>query len=163
MVVRKNTWFTPPTQIWFRKCLLFGMERRWLLQKCNERRMDIDDLTAFNSRGAIGEFKSEIYGALELTRGAGEDGSGAHFLDMDLHISGGMVHVGLYGKRDSFGFRVVSFPTLPSNVDKKQAHTSLIGQSLRFGRIYSTVELSALRAQKLTSQLLAQGFELPLM
>ena len=146
MVVRMYTWFTPPTQIWFRKGFLFGMEGRWRLQKYNERRMDIlsrfkrvsryiDDLKAFNSRGAIGEFKSEIYGPLELSRGAGEDGSGAHFLDMDLHISGGMVHVGLYDKRDSFGFRVASFPTLPSNVDKKQAHASLIGQLLRFGRI----------------------------
>ena len=41
MVVRIYTWFTPPTQIWFRKGFLFGMERRWLLQKYNERRMDI--------------------------------------------------------------------------------------------------------------------------
>ena len=106
---------------------------------------------------------SNHYGPLVLTRGAGENGSGAHFLDMDLHISGGMVHVGLYDKRDSFGFRVVSFPTLPSNVDKKQAHAGLIGQLLRFGRVCSTVELFALRAQKLTYQRLAQGFGLPLM
>ena len=53
----------------------------------------IDDLKAFNSRGAIGEFKAEIYGPLQLTRSAEEDGAGAHFLDMDVLISGGMVHV----------------------------------------------------------------------
>ena len=56
----------------------------------------IDDLKAFNSRRAIGEFKAEIYGPLQLTRSAEEDGSGAHFLDMDVLISGGMVHVGVF-------------------------------------------------------------------
>jgi hypothetical protein len=153
---------------------LFGLERQWLLQKYTERRFDvlsrfkivsrfIDDLKAFNSRGAIGEFKAEIYGPLQLTRSAGEDGSGAHFLDMDLLISGGMVHVGVYDKRDAFGFRVVSFPTLPSNVDEKQAHACLIGQLVRFGEICSKVEFFTERAQKLTSQLIEQGFDITLM
>ena len=87
----------------------------------------IDDLKAFNSRRAIGELKAEIYGPLHLTRSAEEDGSGAHFLDMDVLISGGMVHVRMYDKRDALDFRV-----LPSNVDEKQTHASLIGQLVRF-------------------------------
>ena len=78
--------------------------RQWLIQTYKERQFDvlsrfkmvsrfIDDLKAFNSRRAIGELKAEIYGPLHLTRSAEEDGSGAHFLDMDVLISGGMVHV----------------------------------------------------------------------
>ena len=120
--------------------------RQWSIQTDKERQFDVlsrfkmvsrffDDLKAFNSRRAIGELKAEIYGPLHLTRSAEEDGSGAHFLDMDVLISGGMVHVRVYDKRDALDFRVP-----PSNVDEKQTRASLIGQLVRFEKICFKVE-----------------------
>ena len=50
---------------------------------------------------------------------------------MDMLIFGGLVHVGVSDMRDAFGFRVGP-NTLPSNVDEKQTHASLIGQLVRF-------------------------------
>ena len=63
----------------------------------------------------MAEVYPEIYGELALNRESTKDGKEAHFLEVDIIVDSNFIHTGIYDKRDDFGFRVVTFPTFPTN------------------------------------------------
>ena len=137
---------------------LFGLERQWSTQKYKERQFDvlsrfkmvsrfIDDLKAFNSRRAIGEKRqrsTDRYSSRGVQKKTGQELTSltwtcsspeAWFMSECTTRGTPSVRVGPN--------------TLPSNVDEKQPHASLIGQLVRFEKLCSKVELFTERAQKI--------------
>ena len=91
----------------------------------------IDDLLAFNNRNVLADHWREIYPFLELEK-QNDDSLSTDFLDLTLSVRNGRVQKSPYDKRDAFGFEVVSFPNLESNIHLNNSHGVLIGQLLRF-------------------------------
>jgi hypothetical protein len=100
----------------------------------------------------------EMYGEMKLKRESEEKGKAAHFLEVDMIVKGKYIHTGLYDKRDSFGFRVVTFPTFPTNIPAAGAHGSLIAQLVRFAKVSDSLITFHKRSKLLTDRLLGQGF-----
>jgi hypothetical protein len=100
----------------------------------------------------------EIYGELRLKKESQEDGLAAHFLEVDMIVANGFIHTGLYDKRDDFGFRVVTFPSFPSNTPVPSAHGLLIAQLVRFATVCDRLKTFHERASMLTKKLVDQGF-----
>ena len=72
-----------------------------------------------------------------------------------------MMHMYMYNvhdKRDNFGFNIVNFPHLCSNIPAKPAYGVYTSQLIRIGRICDSFKDFARRHYKLTSHLIQQGF-----
>ena len=65
----------------------------------------------------------------------------------------------LYDKRDDFGFPIVNFPHLSSNIPLSPAYGVYISQLIRYARACSTYEHFKYRGKILTDKLLSQGYQ----
>ena len=83
----------------------------------------------------------------------------ASYLDLLLSIdSDGQLRTSLYDKRDDFNFHITNFPFLSSNVPSSPAYGVFISQLIRYARACSSYECFILRAARLSSKLLRQGY-----
>jgi hypothetical protein len=148
---------------------LYALESEWMSKKIERKEWKelqfwkhcfryIDDLVVFNNDGMMERVYGEIYGELRLKKESQKDGLAAHFLEVDMIIEDGFIHTGLYDKRDDFGFRVVTFPSFPSNTPVPSAHGLLIAQLVRFATVCDKLETFHERASMLTKKLIDQGF-----
>ena len=64
----------------------------------------------------------------------------------------------LYDKRDDFNFHITNFPFLCSNIPSSPAYVVFISQLIRYTGACSSHECFILRAARLSSKLLGQGF-----
>ena len=64
----------------------------------------------------------------------------------------------LYVKRDDFNFHITNFPFLSSNIPSSPAYGVFISQLIRYVRVCSSYECFILRAARLSSKLLGQGY-----
>ena len=64
----------------------------------------------------------------------------------------------LYDKRDDFNFHITNFPFLSSNIPSSPAYGVFISQLIRYARACSSYECFILRAARLSSKLLRQGY-----
>ena len=64
----------------------------------------------------------------------------------------------LYDKRDDFNFHITNFPFLNSNIPSSQAYGVFIWLLIRYARACSSYECFILRAVRLSSKLLRQGY-----
>ena len=64
----------------------------------------------------------------------------------------------MYDKRDDFNFHITNFPFLSSNVPSSPAYGVFICQLIRYARACSSYECIILRARRLSSELLKQGY-----
>lgn len=119
----------------------------------------IDDLVTFNNDGLMERVYKEIYGEMVLKRESEENGTAAHFLEVDMVVKDGYIHTGLYDKRDDFGFRVVTFPSFPTNSPMGSAHGLIIAQLVRFALVCDRLDTFHKRASMLTEKLIKQGFQ----
>ena len=91
-----------------------------------------------------------------------ERATSAPYLDLLLSIGrGGQLHTSIYNKRDDFNFHITNFPFLSSNIPSSPAYGVFISKLIRFARACSSYEcliLSILRARRLSSKLLKQGY-----
>jgi hypothetical protein len=149
---------------------LFALESSWMDEKGEQGQLEvlqcfkhcfryIDDLATFNNDGLMEKVCKEIYGEMRLKRESEEKGKAAHFLEVDMVVKGKYIHTGLYDKRDSFGFRVVTFPTFPTNTPAGSAHGLLIAQLVRFAKVCDSLNTFHERTKLLTDRLLLQGFK----
>ena len=101
---------------------------------------------------------SEIYPKeLSLTKANLSD-THASFLDLDITIKNNTVETKIYDKRDDFGFPIVNFPWLDSDVPRAPCYGIYISQLVRFARACSDVVDFHTRNLQLTCKLLAQGY-----
>ena len=80
-------------------------------------------------------------------------------MDLLLSIeSDGQLRTSLYDKRDDFNFHITKFPFLGSNIPSLPAYGVFMSQLLRYARACSSYECFILRAVRLISKLLGQGY-----
>ena len=85
--------------------------------------------------------------------------SSASYLDLLLSIGrDGQLHTSIYDKRDDFNFLITNFPFLSSNIPSSPAYGVFISQLIRYARACSSYECFILRASRLSSKLLKQGY-----
>ena len=70
----------------------------------------------------------------------------------------GQLHTSIYDKRDDFNFHITHFPFLSSNIPSSQAYDVFISHFIRYARACSSYECFILRARRLSSKLLQQGY-----
>ena len=68
------------------------------------------------------------------------------------------LHTSIYDKRDDFNFHITNFPFLSSNIPSSPAYGVFISQLIRYARACSSYECFILRARRLSSKLLKQGY-----
>ena len=64
----------------------------------------------------------------------------------------------IYNKRDDFNFHITNFPFLSSNIPSSPAYGVFTSQLIRYVRACSSYECFILRARRLSSKLLKQGY-----
>ena len=88
-----------------------------------------------------------------------ESTTSASYLDLLLSIGrDGQLHTSIYDKRDDFNFHITNFPFLSSNIPASPAYGVFISQLIRYARACSSYECFILRARRLSSKLLKQGY-----
>lgn len=118
----------------------------------------IDDLITFNNRDILSQVRREMYPFLTLEKQNTSSLEG-DFLDLRFKIqSDGILSKSLYDKRDTFGFDIVAFPNLLSNVHFSSSHGVFVSQLVRFSRICDEFQDFASRAKRLFDRLVNQGF-----
>ena len=97
--------------------------------------------------------------AISLAEGKHRFNASASYLDLLLSIeSDGQLRTSLYDKRDDFNFHITNFPFLSSNIPSSPAYGVFISQLIRYARACSSYECFILRAARLSSKLLRQGY-----
>ena len=118
----------------------------------------IDDLLTINNP-AFGDEISNIYPKeLELKRTT-ERHNKLSYLDIMIEIENDRFRTDIYDKRDSFGFHIVNFPYLSSNIPTLPAYGVYISQLVRVARICDSSQKFSRRNRCITDRLLRQGFE----
>ena len=88
-----------------------------------------------------------------------ESRTSASYLNLLLSIGRDcQLHTSIYDKRDDFNFHTTNFPFLSSNIPSSPAYGVFISQLIRYARACSSYECFILRARRLSSKLLKQGY-----
>ncbi|KAK3094608.1 hypothetical protein FSP39_003993 [Pinctada imbricata] len=80
---------------------------------------------------------------------------------MDILLSfdtSGHLNTSLYDKRDDFIFHITNFPFMSSNIPSSPAYGVFVSQLIRYARACSKYEDLIIRARRLASKLLVQGY-----
>ena len=81
------------------------------------------------------------------------------YLDLLLSIGrDGQLHTSIYDKRDEFYFHITTFPFQGGNIPYSPAYGVFISKLIRYARACSSYECFILRARRLSSKLLKQGY-----
>ena len=83
----------------------------------------------------------------------------ASYLDLLLVIGrDGQLRTPLYDKRDDFNFHITNFPFLSSNIPSSPTYGDFISQLIRYTRACSFYVCFILRAVRVSSKFLRQGY-----
>ena len=120
----------------------------------------IDDVLSINNPD-FANYLGQMYPAELEIKDTTESNTSASYLDLLLSIeSDGQLRTSLYDKRDDFNFHITNFPFLSSNIPSSPAYGVFISQLIRYARACSSYECFILRAARLSSKLLGQGYVL---
>ena len=118
----------------------------------------IDDVLSINNPD-FENYLGQMYPAELEIKDTTESNTSASYLDLLLSIeSDGQLRTSLYDKRDDFNFHITNFPFLSSNIPSSPAYGVFISQLIRYARACSSYECFILRAARLSSKLLGQGY-----
>ena len=118
----------------------------------------IDDVLSINNPD-FENYLGQMYPAEFEIKDTTESNTSASCLDLLLSIeSDGQLQTSLYDKRDDFNFHITNFPFLSSNIPSSPAYGVFISQLIRYARVCSSYECFILRAARLSSKLLRQGY-----
>ena len=118
----------------------------------------IDDVLSINNPD-FENYLGQVYPAEFEIKDTTESNTSASYLDVLLSIGrDGQLHTSLYDKRDDFNFNITHFPFLISNIPSSPAYDVFISQLIRYFRACSSYECFILRAVRLSSKLLGQGY-----
>ena len=133
--------------------------KRKLARKFNLSYRYIDDLISFNNK-RFKEFISDIYPKELTISETTESTSVASCLDLlFIRDNSNNITTKLYDKRDKFGFHIVNFPFMSSNIPSAPAYGVYASQLIRYAHCCSNYSdfLSLHRA--LVTRLLSQGYK----
>ena len=118
----------------------------------------IDDLIVFNNKKYLDDLK-EIYPSQLTIEKASKSGHLADYPDLTFIIdSGGNLSTRQYDKRDDFGFHIVNFLFLSSNIPSGHSYGVYISQLIRYARCCSYYDDFRYRHKCLIDRLLSQGY-----
>ena len=130
-----------------------------LARKFNLSYRSIDDLTSFNNK-RFKEFISDIY-PKELTISETADSTSvASYLNLLFtRDKNNNITTKLYDKRDAFGFHIVNFPCMSSNIASAPAYGVYASQLIRYVRCCSNYSDFLSRHRTLVTRLLQQCYK----
>ena len=112
--------------------------KRKLARRFNLSYRYIDDLISFNNK-RFKEFISDIYPKELTISETTESTSVASYLDLLFtRDRSNNITTKLYDKRDAFGFHIVNFPFMSSNIPSAPAHGVYASQLVRYARCCSS-------------------------
>ena len=118
----------------------------------------IDDVLSINNPD-FENYLGQMYPPELEIKDTTESNTSASYLDLLLSIGrDGHLRTSLYDKRDDFNFHITNFPFLSSTIPSSPAYGVFISQLIRFARACSSYECFILRAMRLSSKLLGQGY-----
>ena len=118
----------------------------------------IDDVLSINNPD-FENYLGQMYPAELKIKVTTESNTSASYLDLLLSIeSDGQLRTSLYDKRNDFNFHITNFPFPSSNIPSSPAYGVFISQLIRYARACSSYECFILRAARLSSKLLRQGY-----
>ena len=132
--------------------------KRELARKFNLSYHYIDDLISFNNERF--KFISDIYPKELTTSETTESTSVASYLDpLFIRDNSNNITTKLYDKRDTFGFHIVNFPFMSSNIPSAPAYGVYASQLIRCARCSSNYSDFLSRRKALVTRLLSQGYK----
>ena len=127
--------------------------KRKLARRFNLSYRYIDDLISFNNK-RFKEFISDIYPKEITISETTESTSVASYLDRSNNIT-----TKLYDKRDAFGFHIVNFPFMSSNIPSAPAYGVYASQLVHYARCCSSYSDFLIRHRVRVKRLLSQGYK----
>ena len=132
--------------------------KRKLARKFNLSYRYIDDLISFNNK-RFKEFISDIYPKELTISETTESTSIASYLDLLLiRDKSNNISTKSYDKRDAFGFHIVNFPFMSSNIPSAPVYGVYPSQLIRYARCCSNYSDFLLRHRALVTRLMSQGY-----
>ena len=137
---------------------LLSMGKKHLASRFNLTYRYIDDVLSINNP-EFENYLGQMYPAELEIKDTTESTTSASYLDLLLSIGrDGQLHTSIYDKRDDFNFHITNFPFLSSNIPSSPAFGVFISQLIRYSWACSSYECFILRARRLSSKLLKQGY-----
>ena len=137
---------------------LLSTGKKHLASRFNLTYRYIDDVLSINNP-EFENYLGQMYPAELEIKDTTESTTSAAYLDLLLSIErDGQLHTSIYDKRDDFNFHITNFPFLSSNIPSSPAYGVFISQLIRYARACSSYECFILRARRLSSKLLKQGY-----
>ena len=137
---------------------LLSTGKKHLASRFNLTYRYIDDVLSINNQ-EFENYLGQMYPAELEIKDTTESTTSASYLDLLLSIGrDGQLHTSIYDKRDYFNFHITNFPFLSSNIPSSPAYGVFISQLIRYARACSSYECFILRARRLSSKLLKQGY-----
>ena len=133
--------------------------KRKLARKFNLSYCYIGDLIFFNNK-RFKEFISDIYAKELIISETTESTSIASYLDLlFIRDKSNNIMTKLYDKRDAFGFHIVNFPFMSSNIPSAPAYGVYASQLICYARCCSNYSDFLLRHRALVIRLPSQGYK----
>ena len=133
--------------------------KRKLARRFNLSYRYIDDLISFNNK-RFKEFISDIYPKELTISETTESTSVASYLDLLFtRDRSNNITTKLYDKRDAFGFHIVNFPFMSSNIPSAPAYGVYASQLVRYAHCCSNYSDFLIRHRALVKRLLSQGYK----
>ena len=133
--------------------------KRKLARKFNQPYRYIDDLISFNNK-RFKEFISDIYPKELTISETTESTSVASYLDLlFIRDNSNNITTKLYDKRDMFGFHIVNFPFMSSNIPSAPAYGVYACQLIRHAPCCSNYSDFLSRHRAPVTRLLSQGYK----
>ena len=133
--------------------------KRKLARRFNLSYRYIDDLISFNNK-RFKEFISDIYPKELTISETTESTSVASYLDLLFtRDRSNNIPTKLYDKRDAFGFHIVNFPFMSSNIPSAPAYGVYASQLVRYAHCCSNYSDFLIRHRALVKRLLSQGYK----
>ena len=138
---------------------LINEGKRKLTRKFSLSYRYTDDLISFNNK-RFKEFISDIYPKELTISETTESTSIASYLDLlFIRDKSNNVTTKLYDKRDAFGFHIVNFPFMSSNISSAPAYDVYTSQLIHYARCCSNYSDFLSRHRALVMRLLSQSYK----
>ena len=152
------TCFSIPTKMSFLDKLIKEGKRK-IARKFNLLYHYIDDLISFNNK-RFKEFISDIYPKELTICETTESTSIASNLDLIfIRDKSDNITTKLYDKRDAFGFHIVNFPFMSSDIPSAPAYGVYASQLIRYARCCPNYSDFLSRHRALVTRRLSQGYK----
>ena len=134
--------------------------KRKLARKFNLSYRYIDDLIISFNNKRFKEFISDIYPKELTVSETTESTSVASYLNLlFIRDNSNNITTKLYDKRDTFGFHIVNFPFMSSNISSAPAYGVYASQLIHYAHCCSNYSDFLSRHRALVTRLLSQGYK----